>query len=408
MANKEHLEVIERATNIWNHDEATEIWNKWRSEHPQVMPDISGVNIAGAELDGANFRDVNLSGADLGGAELNGANLSHAKLYDTDFSTAYLDGANLSNAFLHGANLTNADLIDATLDHVQAYSVDFARANLSGASLRYSKLDSADFSRANLTGTNLYQADLSYANLIGAELKGADFSQAEINRTIFADNDLREVKGLERVRHRGPSEVSISTIYKSGGQIPESFLRGCGVPDVFIMQIPTLIKTIRTMQPIQFYSCFISYSNKDEEFARRLHSRMRKEHLRVWFAPEDIKGGEKLNEQIDHAIHVHDRLLLVLSENSIRSEWVMSEIRKAREAEVEEKRRKLFPIRLVDYDTLRAWKCFDSDHAKDLAVEVREYFIPDFSNWRENDAFEASFDKLLHDLKAEESKSGRT
>lgn len=57
----------------------------------------------------------------------------------------------------------------------------------------------------------------------------------------------------------------------------------------------------------------------------------------------------KLYDQIERAIQVHDRLLVVLSENSLQSEWVMTEIRKAREAEKRENRRKLFPIRLVQH-----------------------------------------------------------
>ena len=64
----------------------------------------------------------------------------------------------------------------------------------------------------------------------------------------------------------------------------------------------------------------------------------------------------------------------------------MTEIRKARAQEKKENRRKLFPIRLMDYDTLRDWTCFDADTGKDLAVEVREYYIPDFSNWKNQDA----------------------
>lgn len=47
-----------------------------------------------------------------------------------------------------------------------------------------------------------------------------------------------------------------------------------------------------------------------------LHEKMRGEKLRVWFAPEDMQGGQKLIEQIDRAIQVNDRLLLVLSEHS--------------------------------------------------------------------------------------------
>jgi hypothetical protein len=91
----------------------------------------------------------------------------------------------------------------------------------------------------------------------------------------------------------------------------------------------------------------------------------------------------------------------------MQSEWVISEIRNARRIETEEKRRKLFPIRLVDFEKIRKWKCFDSEIGKDLAVEVREYFIPDFSNWKEHDAFEAAFQRLLRDLKAEELNQGR-
>ena len=121
--------------------------------------------------------------------------------------------------------------------------------------------------------------------------------------------------------------------------------------------------------------------------------------MRVWFAPEDLAGGKKLHEQLFSAIQINDKLLLVLSAQSLQSEWVMTEIRKAREIEKKEDRRKLFPIRLVDFESLRAWTCFDADSGKDSAVEVREYFIPDFSNWKNHDAFEAAFARLQEDLK---------
>jgi TIR domain len=157
------------------------------------------------------------------------------------------------------------------------------------------------------------------------------------------------------------------------------------------------------MSPIQFYSCFISYSHHDEEFAKRLHSRLVEEKLRVWYSPEDMPWGEKLYEQIDQAIRVHDKLLLVLSPNSLNSEWVKTEVRRARKHEIKERTKKLFPIRLVDFDTICDWECFDSDLGKDLGVEIREYIIPDFSNWKDHDAFEAAFTRLLKNLKANES-----
>ena len=87
----------------------------------------------------------------------------------------------------------------------------------------------------------------------------------------------------------------------------------------------------------------------------------------------------------------------------MNSEWVQTEIRKARQAELREQRqgKKLFPIRLVSIDRIRDWSCFDADTGKDLAVELREYHIPDFSNWKNHDAFESAFADLLRNLRAQ-------
>jgi uncharacterized membrane protein YgcG len=35
---------------------------------------------------------------------------------------------------------------------------------------------------------------------------------------------------------------------------------------------------------------------------------------------------------------------------------------------------------------------------EDSAREIREYFIPDFSNWKDHDAYKLAFDRLLADL----------
>ena len=151
-------------------------------------------------------------------------------------------------------------------------------------------------------------------------------------------------------------------------------------------------------QAIQFYSCFISYSTQDQPFAERLFADLQSNGVRCWFAPHNIQGGKKLHEQIDEAIRVYDRLLLIISEASMNSEWVKTEITKARQKELDRGKRVLFPISLVPFETIRGWENFDADSGKDLAREIREYFIPDFSG----DNYQRAFDRLLKDLKAEE------
>jgi len=83
------------------------------------------------------------------------------------------------------------------------------------------------------------------------------------------------------------------------------------------------------------------------------------------------------------------------------SEWVKTEISKARRRETKEGKRVLFPVRLVGYEAIEEWECFDADAKKDSARKIREHFIPDFSNWdRDNCAYQTAFQKLVEDLKA--------
>ena len=129
-----------------------------------------------------------------------------------------------------------------------------------------------------------------------------------------------------------------------------SFLRGAGVPENFITYMKSLAGTENAFE---FYSCFISYSTKDQDFADRLYADLQARGVRCWFAPHDVKAGRKLHEQIDEAIRLCERLLMILSPSSMDRERVKTEIAKARKREVGEKRRVLFPIRLAPFEALR-------------------------------------------------------
>jgi hypothetical protein len=237
----------------------------------------------------------------------------------------------------------------------------------------------------------------------GAHLARANLAGALVGFTTLAEVDLRSVQGLDTTKHTGHSNITIGTIYRSHGQIPDAFLRNAGIPEDFI----TYMKSLAGVK-IEFVSCFISHSAKDQDFADRINADLKSHGVRSWFAPHDIQGGRKIHEQIDEAIRVYDRLLLILSEHSMNSEWVKTEIASARAREVREGRRMLFPISLVPFEAIKEWKAFDADRGKDSAREIREYFIPDFSNWKDHDSYQAAFQRLLRDLKNEGRPAGAT
>ncbi len=235
--------------------------------------------------------------------------------------------------------------------------------------------------RADLSRTDLFGADLSWANLSETNLNGA-----RVERTLFAYVDLKYTKGLVQINHRGASIVQLHTIRLPQDGSALHFLRGVGIPDEWIDDYRA-----HMIHPIQYHSLFISYSSNDSVFARRLHADLQDHGVRCWFAPEDLKIGDKLRPRIDEAIHLQDKLLLLLSEHALVSTWVEDEVEAAIEKEQRQKRDVLFPVRLDEsvMQTSSAW----------AAKLRRTRHIGDFTNWTDPQAYQLSFERLLRDLK---------
>src|SRR5437879_1853157 len=114
---------------------------------------------------------------------------------------------------------------------------DLSDADLKGRFLFDINLSDADLRGANLTGANLLRGDLRganlrYALLRGTALRGANLTGSVFGNTTLAYSDLSEAKGLETVRHVGPSSIGLDTFFEANGLIPETFLRGAGLPDI--------------------------------------------------------------------------------------------------------------------------------------------------------------------------------
>lgn len=338
MANPEHLAILEQGVDFWN---------QWRRENPTDYPDLSGANLAERDLPGiklslAYLADTNLSGARLSRANLNGANAPRA----------HFTGAVLWSAHLVSASLGGARFDDARLNHT-----------------------------------------LFSSNYLG----DADFAGAQLSNCIFASTDVSPAEGLERVLHHTSSAVSTQCLVYSAMGIAsaperqgpvESFFRGCGLDEHAIAYFRSLIG-----KPIEFYSCFISYSHTEKTFARRLHDQLQGKGIRCWLDEKDIKPGQRIHDVVDRAIRLHDRLILCCSESSLKSWWVRDEIRKAQEKEREQGRDIIIPLNLDDY--LFEWK-------DGMASDLRSRLAADFTGWESDNAkFEEQFERVVEALKPE-------
>jgi TIR domain/Pentapeptide repeats (9 copies) len=309
--------------------EGAEAWNAWRRQSDE-KPNLSGVKLVGDSLDGYDFTA-------------------------TDFSKARFDAVKFWGANLDGCSFEHATILTCAF--------------------RYSHLERCDFKSATVglvmfERCNLHESDFTYARLVG---------------NAFSHVSLKAVRGLEALEFSNDNSIGIDTFFESGG-LPASFLRGSGIPDAFIQYAASLVG-----KAIEYYSCFLSYSSKDDEFARRLYNDLQGKNIRTWFAPEDLKIGDRFRSRIDESIRLHDKLVLILSANSVASDWVESEVESALERERRDGKDVLFPIAIDEegFSSQQPW-------AKDIRLKRH---IGDFRKWKSHDDYTAAFERLVRDLK---------
>jgi len=80
----------------------------------------------------------------------------------------------------------------------------------------------------------MQRVDLRGTDLSGATLSETDLSFATMAATILVKNRLSSVRGLDTIKHLGPSTIDLDTWASSDSPLPESFLRGVGAPDPLI------------------------------------------------------------------------------------------------------------------------------------------------------------------------------
>ena len=159
--------------------------------------DMSGRDLTGTVLIGADLSDTNLTGADLSGkyladtiltgADLSNSNLTGADLSGKDLTGMILTGADLSNSNLTGADLSGKDLTGMILTGADLTDVDITGTIVGGADLSNTNLAGVDLSDRDLTGTVLIGADLSDTNLAGVDLvrNGSNFRKSIRTGSFF-------------------------------------------------------------------------------------------------------------------------------------------------------------------------------------------------------------------------------
>src|SRR6266566_367526 len=226
MADQERLDMLKQGV---------ESWNTWRSENPNLQPDLSKADLRATDISTTKFEedpnmvgftwwttlDAKITDAEFQAISTKTAHNQKTTKQNTDqptvATTIYLNlkGANLSRANLSGKDLRNVDFTETDLK-----GANLTGANLNGANLSQTNLSGADFTDANLTDANLTRANLSRANLSGAILSGANLKWATLTGANLQGADLQQANVCEADLQRANlSEANLCGANLSGCHI---------------------------------------------------------------------------------------------------------------------------------------------------------------------------------------------
>tara|TARA_B100000029_G_C17607644_1_gene968004 strand:- start:7591 stop:8316 length:726 start_codon:yes stop_codon:yes gene_type:complete len=229
---------------------------------------------------------------------------------------------------------------------------------------------------ADLTG-----ADLRGAQIMNADLESAIFMNAVMAVTKIINCDLKGVIGLDMVDNQGPSTISLDTISKSGGMIPESFLRSAGVAAPLIHSQEVLRDTRR-----RYPTVLIIAASADTDLAEKIRHGLAKLDVPTWTMVGDDEDAVHANRTILSHSTYYDSLLILATENSLGSSLTSqyySELLSTTRVDSKQS------ITVVSADGILY------DRGDRLCTSLKERSVQDLRGW---DTSQDKFDVLLEDL----------
>lgn len=127
-------------------------------------------------------------------------------------------------------------------------------------------------------------------------------------------------------------------------------------------------------------SIFLSHNRKDKPFARKLVEPLVRHGIRVWIDDAEIKYGDSLIRKIHEGIQGVEYLGVILSPQSVKSNWVQQELEAALTMSISGQNMKVIPILYEDCD---------------VPIFLQNLVYADFRN---PNVFELNMERLIYSI----------
>jgi hypothetical protein len=113
-------------------------------------------------------------------------------------------------------------------------------------------------------------------------------------------------------------------------------------------------------------SVFISHSSKDALFQDRLVEILKNHGVKTWSSAHDLQGGDDYKEEINSELFKADTLIIIVSKNSKKSNWVSREITFF---QVKKPESMVLPICLDETDANSIYDGLGNYHSVDFSLD---------------------------------------
>lgn len=271
-----------------------------------------------------SFENFEFNGVSFEKCSFNGCIFQDVQFMDCSIIECQLNNP-FSNSLYFGMSiLRDVTIINSELQYTTFSDCSIDTVIFTGGSFRVGRFESGDFTYRYKTKFIFEKGDLWDIVFIDLDLSEATIRDCKV-QFGFVRCKLARISLLSNSRVNDCS-IDFSTIIESEELATDALHDVFGIKERNVKQ---QIKAL--MDSPKFHTVFISYSFKDGWIAKQIKYDLEKHGIRSFLWENDAPGGKKLKQIMRDGIRDYDKFLIILSENSLKSEACQFEISQARE-----------------------------------------------------------------------------
>lgn len=221
-------------------------------------------------------------------------------------------------------------------------------------------------------GIGIVTDDVAFGTVGSAEVRDFTAIGTAVNLAHAFEASARDGK---RILCDQATWKAVQSIIADSERLPQFELRKPGQA-LGVMFNQYHLRRIKPEPPIKV---FVSHSSKDSKIASQITDQLKRFGIGAWYSDEDIPAGERYAERILDGLMSSNWILVIVSADSVRSDWVRAEVKTA--MTVPHLRNRILPLALDESSAaqinpdLAELQTLDGGVTQDLGERIGNFIL---------------------------------